>query len=74
MSSLRVYPNPASSLVTIESDAPLQLQLSDLTGRVVRNITVSGNAVISLEDLANGVYYLKASDAGTTQVVKVVKQ
>jgi hypothetical protein len=63
---VRVYPNPAKSVVHIEIDPVLQrpavCRLLDLTGRVVREIDIaggSGSATMSLEGLAQGSYLVQ---------------
>ena len=63
--NLRVYPNPAKDFVHIENRNPLlglqQVQLMDLTGRVVRNFARPQTSVLTVStvDLAPGLYLLR---------------
>lgn len=74
---LVVYPIPAheSVVVKLPSEQATALELTDMSGRSVLRLDVSAtNAVISLTELANGVYYLHARSATWQSVTKVVKQ
>ena len=57
---LQLYPNPASTTVTI-SGVQDDVQLIDATGRTIRTIRYTGNQAITINvsTLANGVYFLK---------------
>ncbi len=68
-SQIKIYPNPATSLLTIELDgehALQAIQIFDLTGKLVRNIELSENVnnalkfTISLADVPNGLYFVEA--------------
>lgn len=71
---LHFYPNPATSRLTIVTNEilPEQLQIVDLTGRVVGNIRIE-NLVVNLPPLNSGVYLLEwLFEDGTIQVDRVV--
>ncbi|MFM2192051.1 MAG: Secretion system C-terminal sorting domain [Bacteroidota bacterium] len=60
---LSIYPNPTSGNLKIvyklESNQSGQLEVLDLTGKIVKNITLSNNTFysnINLESLQNGFY------------------
>ena len=72
---VRVYPNPASALVTVSSDEALleQVELTDMSGRVVRTFfsEQSESIQLNIEGLDSGVYTLSVrTDRGT--VVKTL--
>ena len=64
---LRVYPNPASNLISLQLPAEygkITVRIHDLTGRVVLNKNID-NHQISIADLPNGTYFLQCiTDSG----------
>ena len=62
---LRVVPNPVSSMLTIFNTSELsELQIYDLMGRQVANVTIGGseNAYINVGNFEPGVYVLTGMD------------
>jgi hypothetical protein len=66
----KLYPNPVKHELFIELDdaiaqLPTQLLITDLNGRIVKNVTVSGQTNISLlvDDFSTGTYLLKLTNA-----------
>jgi Secretion system C-terminal sorting domain/Fibronectin type III domain len=81
--SLQVYPNPTDSKLSVElgleSVANVGIKLTDATGRIVFNETVSSNGLnfkhdIDMKNLASGVYMLMVNVEGKTTVKRIVKQ
>lgn len=79
--NVAVYPNPASQTVNVQLDLHhskvVQLQLSDMTGKLVRS---SGRLALQkdllqmdIADLTTGVYFLTVKMEGENSVWKVVK-
>jgi hypothetical protein len=58
--SIRVYPNPTSSMVYIDASVKVKVALRDVTGKAV--IEAENVKEIDLGDVANGVYLLYISD------------
>jgi len=61
-----VYPNPASSKITIEyaltENQQCTLQLIDLSGRIVKEVSLLNNSnkvEVSVSEHASGIYTLK---------------
>jgi hypothetical protein len=61
-----LYPNPVKDQLFIELDEAMsqlatQLTITDLNGRVVRNVQLDGQTTLSItvDDLANGTYMLR---------------
>ncbi len=58
-----IYPNPAASHLTIESNHAIQqIDCIDMSGRVVYTQTIVGNPkqlVLSVDDMAEGMYFLE---------------
>lgn len=60
--SLNVYPNPASGQIRIELDSPSEIELIDIQGRtVIKKQFDEGVAVLDLQGIQNGVYFLKGN-------------
>lgn len=79
-----VYPNPATNEVSIDVESSiigeLQIQLLDITGRIVldevRVATEDNHELkISLSKITNGIYYLKTSadESGYSYTTKLIK-
>ncbi len=80
-SQLSVYPNPAGNMVTISvgtaTDVPVSVQLTDITGRVLRNTSIAtgaSGASIDVHDLAPGIYLIVAGNGVQNRTVKFVKE
>jgi hypothetical protein len=59
-SEVRVYPNPASDFITIETNETniLDYSLCDMNGRIVKNGFVNGEGKVAVNDLQPGIYLL----------------
>jgi len=80
---LSIYPNPAHSQVFVSFDAgqgeAVQVQLSDITGHILRDEAVVGEGglhtlTLSLDELPQGIYLIKAKRGEEVLVRKVVKE
>jgi hypothetical protein len=77
---IRAYPNPATDMLIAEwKDLDMsELQLSDLTGRVLHKVLVAKGqrqAVLQLGELSTGMYILSGLDwHGRTHSFEVIKQ
>lgn len=75
--ALSVYPNPNNGSFTIElvNGSSKNIQVTDVTGRVVSStVTSDDKAEINISNLASGVYYVKVQSNNKSEVIKVVKQ
>lgn len=72
---IRLYPNPADDMVTIETEEPMLNEaytLYDVTGRIVAGGRIHGRTTpVALSDLAPGIYTLQLRDQRA--VYKVTK-
>jgi len=67
----KVYPVPASDFVIIEGAENFngQVELLDVTGKLMKQKLMEANGRISLESLNEGVYFLKfISNSGIEQI------
>lgn len=66
-SLISVYPNPANADVRIDlsrlATVPVSVQLIDYTGRVAKEIALSGNAtaIVNTAELSSGLYMIRVS-------------
>lgn len=69
--SVKVYPNPAVSVVTIQSESLLKsVELFDVQGRLLQAGTT---ATVDVSGRASGIYFLKVTTERGTKVEKIVK-
>jgi len=73
---LKVYPNPASGTITIESSFALEsYQVVNVMGQVLMRGSIDSQATINLGALANGTYIVKVTDSkGNSVSKKIIKQ
>ena len=66
-----IYPNPASSTITIVSEAKGMVKIFDMTSRCVKEIHIEGvNTTVNIEDLNQGVYFININNSVKKLVVK----
>ena len=74
---IQIYPNPFTSELNISTSAELsRIELIDLSGKVVRFLSVKGQTYVTLstEDLKPGMYLLKIfRNKGPLEMIKVIK-
>lgn len=77
---IKVYPNPASSFVTIDSSDSLYtniklVELFDISGRLLQtNILNEEKMNLDISERANGIYFIKISSDKGQKVEKIVKK
>lgn len=70
---LSIYPNPASSDVTISVSVPATVMIIDLSGRVALPPTeVNSSIIIPHSSLASGAYFVRMTNSTTTVVRKLI--
>jgi uncharacterized repeat protein (TIGR01451 family) len=75
---LRVYPNPSSELLYVETlgSAKGQLTLTNTLGQVIENQSFKSQntTTFDIHSLPNGVYFLTLKTKDGTRIAKIVKQ
>lgn len=78
--NVKVYPNPASDVVNISFDEPVEGEIAitilDSQGKLVRKDLIEATMTekqINLQEIPAGVYYLKLFKGKLVNVYKVVK-
>lgn len=73
-----VFPNPASDYFFIKNPETLTgLQISDLSGRIVRDFNLSGDlstTTFTVSGIKNGIYLLKLTAGNTVENTKLIVQ
>ena len=74
-STVSVYPNPAHDVVSFKLDSNAQVNIFDVTGRVVSSMNMAaGQAGLQIANYDNGVYFLDIRYAdGKKEVARFVK-
>ena len=74
--NLNIYPNPAQSMINIESslNGEAQVNIFDMTGRSVKEVSVENmsKASINVEDLNKGVYFISVQQDKSYSIQKLV--
>ena len=58
----RIFPNPANQFLTIEATEPIVIQIVNTNGQVLKEQPANSISTISIDDLPNGIYFLKAGE------------
>lgn len=73
--TLDIYPNPAHEYLNIDGNINSGIaEISDITGRLIINKTVTSAVKINTETLVNGVYFIKITDNEKTYYGKFIKE
>ncbi|MES2486983.1 MAG: T9SS type A sorting domain-containing protein [Bacteroidota bacterium] len=74
--SVKVYPNPANSLINISVAGQLQsVQLYDIQGRLLQTVLVNDTtATLDVSGRAAGIYFVKVTTDKGLKVEKIVKE
>lgn len=72
--SYALYPNPSNGFVSVQvpNDKVLSIQLIDLSGRVVSNLTANTSGTIDFSFLSAGCYITKLSDGFTQTTQRLI--
>ena len=73
--SLKVFPNPTSGEITIQSDDKISnASIFDLAGKIHKQIRINNfQATISVSDLVQGCYLVRAETSAGLKVVEIMK-
>ena len=73
--SIKVYPNPASSVVNVEVSQNANIQLLDIDGKQIliqSQVNANQKQMIDVQNLANGVYLMKIYNDTFVSMQKVI--
>lgn len=73
-SKIKVYPNPASDVLTVNNPIGNYIEIFDMEGRLVRSERVSGDTqTISLEGIAPGPYVVRMQEKTLRVSYQIIK-
>jgi hypothetical protein len=73
-SDIRLYPNPATDLLSISSEKEIQhAEIMNIDGQLVKSISGQFNS-IGISDLSNGFYFVKVYTENGTETIKFIKK
>lgn len=74
--NLRIYPNPASDKLNVVCSTNIsELKVYNMVGALVYILADCGNnAVVSLADMPNGVYFIQLTTNGTVETQRFIKE
>lgn len=72
---IKLYPSPANTILNIECNEPLSIEIYDLNGQLLfSQNTESNTGQLNIEELKQGVYFVKLRKANMEElVVKLIK-
>lgn len=69
-SGLKVYPNPASETLTIESDLETDAVILNVVGKTIKRLSLkAGSTNVAVDDFPAGLYFLQASSGEVVRVL-----
>lgn len=72
-----IYPNPNTGSFIIETgnNAIKNINVFDVTGRTVyTNVSDESSILVDINNLTNGIYYVKVNTSESNHVIKIIKQ
>ena len=70
---IKVYPNPATDIVTIEAEGLESVTLTDINGKTLSSRTAKGSSIsFDVSALKAGVYFISAKTRSTSSFVKSI--
>ena len=71
--NINVFPNPTTDFVTVEAEGLLLVNVIDETGKTIKSVPASGNALqLDLTSLKIGTYFISAKTRSTSSFVKPI--
>ena len=68
-----IFPNPVADVVTVEAEGLQHVDLLDATGRTIKSVSITENALqLDLSGLKSGVYLISAKTRSTSSFVKSI--
>jgi len=75
--AIEIFPNPAVDFLNFryfESTKEYNVEILDISGRIIQNVTIDKNSAINIEHLKSGVYFLVINDSsGLVSKQKFIK-
>ena len=73
--NIAVYPNPATDNITIESEQPAVIEITNIQGQLIKTFATTDNKTnINVSALASGVYVVEVKTEKGVEVKKFIKE
>jgi hypothetical protein len=74
VNGIKVFPNPANEKITILSEGSVNVEIADLTGKILRRMSTNNEKVSTIEtsSLANGIYLVSLIQDGIRSTKRIV--
>lgn len=70
--SFDLFPNPVNSLLTIETETNMNIEIADASGKIVsKHRLLKGKNQITTDSLTYGIYIVKTEYGATTRFIKI---
>jgi hypothetical protein len=69
-SQISVYPNPSNGVFTVNTTEAMNLQVTDITGKILNEMNVNGIVTLNIEEA--GMYFLRFANENGTSVQRVI--
>lgn len=71
-SVLSIYPNPANEIIKIETNSKCEINIIDVSGKIVFSTIAENQIILDVSIFAKGMYFVQACSDSTTEVVKLI--
>jgi hypothetical protein len=71
---VKVYPNPVTDILTIESEQVNLIEILDIKGSVLLKTNIESKVQLDIGDYYNGVYLLRLKGINETSLYKIIKE
>ncbi len=72
--TFNIFPNPSTGIYSVLADGPFSYEVVDLVGnKLATGVSTNNLTKIDLQNMADGMYYLKINSDGNTTVKKLLK-
>ncbi len=73
-SFINVYPNPTQDNINIELAGAFTYEIVSINGEIIFSGSANEKAIVSLKELADGVYFVNVKSADNVTTMKIVKK
>ena len=70
--ALEIYPNPAQNKIYLKGVYGAEIQVFNMSGKMILQDRIHANSAISIQDLKSGIYLVKIKDNETSHTQKLV--
>lgn len=74
LDEFQIYPNPASSTITIENSVGANITIRDLAGKQVKTVENNTDSQVTISDLKQGVYLVYLEKNGNLSFGRFIKE